>query len=354
MPASVLRHDPDLAHHASAFLPLAAPEAALARLQEALAAHDQTLEPAAPGLMRHVSAHGVAEVRLARAGLELALAADSAAGLHVLREALDHYLTRAFGPAAAGLHWQGSFATGVHPPNFRLMRVAGVEEISRAFLRVTLQGENLGAFAESGLHFRLLLPPDPRNARWPLVETNGRTVWPDGPHTLHKPVYTVSDIDPQAGTLCFDVFRHAGGRTCAWAAAARPGEEVGIIGPGGGWLVSAPWMLLAGDETALPAMRRIAAALPRTTRGRAILELADADHIESLPLPPTMELALTFRRPGPSRLVEMACAARAPEGEKGYFWFAGETDAAAAVRRHFRQHLGLPASRCRAAAYWQR
>ena len=43
---------------------------------------------------------------------------------------------------------------------------------------------------------------------------------------------------------------------------AREGDLVGMTGPGGGDVPEADWYLLAGDETALPAIGRILARLP--------------------------------------------------------------------------------------------
>ena len=49
----------------------------------------------------------------------------------------------------------------------------------------------------------------------------------------------------------------------------KPGDRIGVVGPGGGGLVEAEWYLFAGDETALPAIGRMLEHLPATAKGTA-------------------------------------------------------------------------------------
>ena len=71
---------------------------------------------------------------------------------------------------------------------------------------------------------------------------------------------------------------------------AAPGDPVGILGPGGGEGPVADWVVLAGDETALPAIGRILEELPSDARGVAIVEVADAREEQDLPHPPGVAL----------------------------------------------------------------
>src|ERR1700716_1582589 len=67
--------------------------------------------------------------------------------------------------------------------------------------------------------------------------------------------YTVRWFDAAAGELAIDFVYHGDeGIAAPWAAAARPGDEILVRGPGGAYAPSADvtWHLLVGDESALP------------------------------------------------------------------------------------------------------
>ena len=113
-----------------------------------------------------------------------------------------------------------------------------------------LIGWAVGMAYGTWLDYGVALPGDPGSHA-----ANGRTRWPEGADALHRPVYTVAA--QQDDWLDFDIFRHDGSPTCDWAEAARPGDTVGVIGPGGGWCPEAPRLWLFGDETALPAIARM-------------------------------------------------------------------------------------------------
>lgn len=84
---------------------------------------------------------------------------------------------------------------------------------------------------------------------------------------LHRPVYTVRHIDPTAGWIEFDVFRHLGGRTSKWAETASPDDVVGILELGRGKLIQRSRWLIAGDEAAFPAIARLLEAQAENTTG---------------------------------------------------------------------------------------
>jgi NADPH-dependent ferric siderophore reductase len=81
-----------------------------------------------------------------------------------------------------------------------------------------------------------------------------------------------------------------GGRASAWAATAAPGDEIVLIGPdelSPGRTVGIDWrpgavdtLLLAGDETAAPAIASILESLPADAKGIALIEVpADGDRL---------------------------------------------------------------------------
>ena len=93
--------------------------------------------------------------------------------------------------------------------------------------------------------------------------------------------YTPLAWDADEGWLDLEFAIHgADGVAAPWAATAELGATAGIGGPRGSMLVSGrpdAWFL-AGDETAVPAMRRFTHLMDRDAVGQILVEVADAEH----------------------------------------------------------------------------
>ena len=77
--------------------------------------------------------------------------------------------------------------------------------------------------------------------------------------------YTVRSWAPAARELTLDFVVHGDeGLAGPWAQQAQPGQQVRFLGPGGAYSPSqdADWHLLAGDESALPAIAAALEAMP--------------------------------------------------------------------------------------------
>lgn len=229
---------------------------------------------------------------------------------------------------------------GALAPGLSAMHVAQVTRPTPGFLRVRLTGPDAARFGHDSLHFRLLLPRPGRTPVWPRVAGNGRTLWPSGEDALHRPVYTVAGQGQD--WLDFDIFRHEGSPTCAWAETVQPGTEVAIIGPGGGWCPSAPALTLFGDQTALPAIARILQLAPRLIAGQVRAHL-DVEAVDLGALADDPRVCI--RRD----LLAALRDADLPDG--GFTWFAGRAGDARAARKHL-QDRGIPKGNFLAAAYW--
>ncbi|MGS2616799.1 siderophore-interacting protein [Micromonospora sp. LZ34] len=115
-------------------------------------------------------------------------------------------------------------------------------------------------------------------------------------------------------------------------------------------------MLLAADETALPAAGGILDWLPAGTRVRAWIEVPDAADIQQLPTAAQAEVSWVVRGstpPGSDLLVDAVRAARLPAGAT-YAWVAGESAMVRAVRRHLVGERGLDRRRVTFTGYWRR
>lgn len=276
-------------------------------------------------------------------GSILYVRAHSRDRLHELRETVEQHLDGSL----AGLDpaWSSLDRPGAHPPNFSLARVAGSQRIAADFIRLRLEGDDLGRFARDLIHFRLVLQPQGAGTpSWPVIGPDGRTIWPAGAAALHRPAYTVRHVDVAAGWLETDVFIHDTGRACSFAATAVPGTLVGLTGPGGGGIARGKVLLIGGDETAYPALARILEAAAPDGTGDCYLFGARADY----PLP---------RHPG-IRVIH------APRGEADLarilqrhgiaadgIWFATERSRLTPLKEAIATGK-IPASRAHLAAYW--
>ncbi|WP_372801479.1 siderophore-interacting protein [Paracoccus seriniphilus] len=226
--------------------------------------------------------------------------------------------------------------TGELAPGLSLMQVERVSTLGPNFLRVRLAGADAARFADGGLHFRLLLPPAGRAAVWPRVTASGRVGWPDGEDRLHKPVYTVSALGD--GWLDFDIFRHDGSPTCDWALADPVGQTIAIMGPGGGSCPDADRIWLFGDETALPAIRRILSRSHRQVSAAISCAPEDLGSLRSDP-----RICRT------DDLVDQLVATQFDADD--FIWFAANAEQAGKARQHLLQ-AGQSKRNFLVAAYW--
>jgi NADPH-dependent ferric siderophore reductase len=155
-----------------------------------------------------------------------------------------------------------------------------------------------------------------------------------------------------------DFVLHGDGPAAAWAAAAEAGALLGVAGSGALGDRPAGWLLLAGDETALPAISRILAEAPPTTRGVALLEVAGPEEEQPLAAPARVELRWLHRAgttPGESTLLADAVAALdRPAGDDVFAWVAAESAAVRIIRADLRGRWGLGRAQHHAIGYWRR
>ena len=243
-----------------------------------------------------------------------------------------------------------------HEIKVRRLRVERIDRVSPHFLRVRFSSDALHDFISASFddHAKLMLPARPGQ---PLVLPQPG---PDGlavPPGAEKPAmrdYTPRQFDQAAGTLDIEFVLHGEGVASSWAEGANPGDEVGLGGPRGSFVVPTgfDWHLLVGDESALPAIARRLEELPETAQAIVIVETADArDRRE---LQSRAKLQTHWVQSGsPDVLAREVQGLTLPAGE-GFAWAAGEAVGIAAVRKALVEGHGLDKSRVRASAYWKR
>ncbi|MFP3900119.1 MAG: siderophore-interacting protein [Acidimicrobiia bacterium] len=244
------------------------------------------------------------------------------------------------------------------PPRFRRVAVRRVEHLSPRLIRVTLAGAELDGFAveEPAASVRLLLPPPGTTELVMPTWTGNEFLMPDGSRPTIR-TFTPRRTDPTARELDIDIVVHGGGVASTWAGAAHPGDEAAISGPGRGYAVDpdAPAFLLAGDETAIPAMSQLLEVLPAGTPVEVHVEVADPRARLPLPDHPRATVSWHDLAPGAPPGDALLDAVRGAAVDPGTrVWVAGEAAAVQRIRRHLFDDRGLPRSQTTVRGYWKR
>lgn len=245
----------------------------------------------------------------------------------------------------------------VRRPPVKLWRVPvrRIKRVTPRLARVTVGGGDLADFPGAGTDQNVMLYfyPDGVELPEPLTLESARARW-----SQVRPLtrtYTVRRHDPAANELDFDFVLHGEhGLASSWALGARPGDPLIFVGPSPAYR-PAPDVdeyLLAGDETALPAIAAILLVLPRGARARVFIEVADA--AEEQPLPTEADAEITWlHREGRTDLLERAIRGAVLPGVTEA-WVAGERAAVLAVRRHLLDECRFERHRVRPTTYWRR
>lgn len=170
--------------------------------------------------------------------------------------------------------------------------------------------------------------------------------------------YTIRAWDPDARRLTIDFVVHGDiGRAGRWAANAKPGDRLQFVGPNGAYSPSpsADWHLMAGDESALPA---IAASLERVRPGVPVLVFAVVDapgHEIALESPGNVTVDWVYREqtPGVDAVVAPIAAATFPPGTPDVF-VHGEAAEVRAIRHHLLGERGIAKEGTSISPYWRR
>jgi NADPH-dependent ferric siderophore reductase len=237
------------------------------------------------------------------------------------------------------------------------VEVRRVEERSPRLVRVTLGGAELAGFTveEPAASIRLLLPSPGADGLIVPTWNGNEFLLPDGRRPVIRTL-TPRGVDPQGPELHVEVVRHGGGLAEGWAVAARPGDPAAVSGPGRGYTTDpdATELLLAGDETAIPAISQLLEALPGRTAVRVHVEVAGPDGRLPLPHHPGAEVAWHDLPTGEPPGAALVAAVRgAPLGAGARVWAAGEAAAMQRIRRHLFEERGLSRRQAVVRGYWK-
>ncbi|MEV0902862.1 siderophore-interacting protein [Actinoplanes sp. NPDC049802] len=248
------------------------------------------------------------------------------------------------------------------PIVLRELTVLRVVDVNAGTRRITVGGPQLGAFRSGGLDLPALrsegfddhvkfffAAPGADRPVLPRQEI-ASLGWPAGERPIAKD-YTPHRI---TGTeVDFDFVRHGNGPAATWAEQAKPGDTLWIAGPKMSLShpAGADVIVAAGDETALPALRRWLHEMPAGTRAHVFIEIADDSRRQELPTAADAEI--TWLTGGSPTMEEAVRALPWPDGVV-FAWVAGEAGAIRPLRRYLRVERGLPASQVEITGYWKR
>ena len=242
------------------------------------------------------------------------------------------------------------------PPPFRRLAVTSIEHLGPRMLRVVLGGDALDGFAieAPASSVRLLLPPA---VGAPLVMpewTGNQFELPDGTRAPIR-TFTPRHHDAERNELTLDIVLHDVGAATDWARSAGIGDEVAVSGPGRSEPLDAEArsFLLAGDESAIPAIGQLLESIAADRSIIVHIEVVHADAVIDLPEHPgaTMNWHVLGSDDAPG--AAMCAAVEAMEELPDSVWVAGE----AASIQHLRGYLfdvrELERSTVTARGYWK-
>ncbi|MFD8383918.1 siderophore-interacting protein [Streptomyces sp. NPDC059679] len=267
------------------------------------------------------------------------------------------------------------------PFRFFDVRVVRTQVLGPSMVRITFGGDTLKDFASGGRdqRFKLFLPHPHQDA--PIVPVEAGEEWFPVWRAMDPAVravmrsYTVREQRREPEEVDVDFALHGadaasaatvGGPASRWAARARPGDRAMLLGPvapdNGGVDFRPPpgtdWVLIAADETALPAVAGILEWLPAGIGAKVWIEVQHAEDLQQLPTEADAEIVWLVRdgadpaAPRSALLLDGVRGAALPEGTP-YAWIAGEAGTVRALRRHLVRERGYDRKAVTFTGYWR-
>jgi NADPH-dependent ferric siderophore reductase len=288
---------------------------------------------------------------------------------------------------------------------FFRVRVTAITDITASFRRFTLAGPDLAHYGDPGFDQRIkvVFPTATVSIDDMPIGEDWYTQWRELPEDARPPfrTYTTRYVRNEACEVDIDMVAHdVLGPASDWIARAQVGDELLVFAPttahrGVSFGVDfvppkrTDGILLAGDETAAPAIAVILEQLPATARGTVVLEVPHESDAAYLPTHPGFDYRVAARPTHDARhghlvpAVETAAALLAPAGKgaeveevdidggilwevprtaKGgaalksahlYAWLAGEAGAIKSLRRHLVSQLGVDRRAVAFMGYWR-
>jgi NADPH-dependent ferric siderophore reductase/SAM-dependent methyltransferase len=258
----------------------------------------------------------------------------------------------------------------------RSIHVTDVARITPRMARVTFGGRDLADFTYDApdQHVKLYFPKPGQTApRLPAPEAGQDFMrWYEAYNAIPEQErpwmrsYTLRGHNRQRHTIDIDFVLHDdAGPATQWAQSAKPGDTVGMFGPSptfarpvplGTSIRAADWLLLAGDQTALPAMGTVIESLPNGHRAVAFIEVCDSAEEQRFETRGDVTVHWIHRGGVPAGqsdlLLNAVRDAQLPAGSV-FAWVAGEAGTVRALRRHLVDECGVDKRSIDFSGYWR-
>ncbi|CAM3043424.1 siderophore-interacting protein [Skermania piniformis] len=245
-----------------------------------------------------------------------------------------------------------------------LLTVTGTQPITPTLRRLWFTSADLSAFADSAFtdrYVKLMFPrpgvplpgaDDPRSID---LRTLRATLPPADMPTLRT--YTALFPNVEAGTMAIDFVVHGdAGVAGPWAHAAEVGDSVLVNGPGGAYAPdpTAAWHLLAGDESAIPAISAAAAALPEDAVGALLVLVDSVDHEPVLTTPAGVVVQFLHRDGTDGQLAAAVRDLDWPDGRIQAFVHGEAHEVMHEIRPYLFRERKLARRQVSISGYWRR
>lgn len=234
-------------------------------------------------------------------------------------------------------------------PSSGLLRVTSSSQLTPRMLRLVavIEREHLPLDPSCpNLVLRMSLPQEDDLARTSGARPPSRT-------------YTIRRHEPRSNTVDIDVVLHGDGPFVRWAVAATPGDTIEVTGPRPHAVPSfdADAVVMAADETGLPALASIVERAPAGLPIVAFVEVADAAEEQQITTAADLRLHWLHRdgaEAGTTGALEAAVRRLDWPAGQVELWAAGETTEVRALRRLAMTERGVERASVHAFGYWRR
>lgn len=237
--------------------------------------------------------------------------------------------------------------------------VIETQQLTPTMVRVVLGGEGLDEFEPAPYtdqYVNALFVPDGAPYTVPFDVEAARAAAPE--HRPRGRRYTIRWWDPATRRLAIDFVVHGDvGFAGRWAKTATHGDRLQIVGPAGGYAPdpAAPWYLMVGDESGLPAIAASLEALRVGATAHAVAVVDDEQCQLDLTSPADLHVTWLHRRNGvtPGAIVDAIRALDTPDGVPEVF-VHGEAAEIRAVRAYLVSERGVSRRGASISPYWRR
>ncbi|NDK31284.1 siderophore-interacting protein [Nesterenkonia haasae] len=241
-----------------------------------------------------------------------------------------------------------------------LLKVVRTERLAPHMVRVVLGGEQFDAmeFKEDTDQYIKLLFADPAlGLERPYDMEALREQLPKAQMPVRR-TYTIRHIDWKHKQIWVDFVVHGDeGVAGPWAANAQPGDPISFFGPGSGYAPrqEADFHVIAGDESAIPAIAAALEGMDADARGVVVLEVRDATEEVPLTVPEGIDLRWIHRggdfTPESTRITDHLRNIEIPDGDVQVF-VHGEREQMKRIRKLLVKERGLERKGMSLSAYW--